>query len=172
MVAAAAARNDVVAMEALRAQAIAERLHRHDHEEDGTPLLRHIGRVARLVPTEALPIAWLHEALEWTAASERMLLTEGLTAEELRALRLLNRRSDSRSSRIYLGHVELIARAAGRSGHLARVVKIADLEDRRVHPHIRSDGWSPPYARALRLLLERTDAHDADGVAVARGTAL
>jgi hypothetical protein len=159
-------------MEALRAQAIAERLHRHDHEEDGTPLLRHIGRVARLVPTEALPIAWLHEALEWTAASERMLLTEGLTAEELRALRLLNRRSDSRTSRIYLAHVELIARAAGHSGHLARIVKIADLEDRRVHPHIRSDGWSPPYARGLRLLLERTDAHDADGIAVARGMAL
>ena len=51
-----------------------------------------------------------------------------------------------------MAHVELIARAEGESGRLARMVKIADLEDRRLHPHVRLDGWSPPYALALRLL--------------------
>ena len=31
-------------------------------------------------------------------------------------------------------------------------VKIADLQDRCLHPRVRADGWSPPYARGLALL--------------------
>jgi len=140
------------AVETSRARAIALALHADDREEDGTPLMRHIRRVARRTPPEAQALAWLHEALEVTGVSEHELLAGGLTLDELRALRLLNRATDSRSERLYMAHVELIARAEGESGRLARMVKVADLEDRRLHPHVRLDGWSPPYARALRLL--------------------
>jgi hypothetical protein len=76
---------------------------------------------------------------------------EGLDSEQLRALRLLNRAPDAHSDGVYLAHLDLIARAAGRSGRLARLVKIADLQDRCLHPRVRADGWSPPYARGLAL---------------------
>jgi len=123
-----------------------------DREEDGTPLLLHVARVARSTPPDARPVAWLHELLEWTSIDERALLAEGLSPDQLRALRLLKRRTDSRSTTAYLGHQRLIAVAAGDSGRLARTVRFADLEDRLRHPHVRLDGWSPPYALALRLL--------------------
>ena len=144
-------------METAHARAIAERLHRGDREDDGTPVIRHVQRVANTVTEEARAVAWLHEALESTDVTERELLIAGLTSDELRALRLLNRATDSRSDRRYLAHLELIARAAGDSGHLARIVKTADLRDRCLHPHVRRDGWSPPYAQALQLLLEPRD---------------
>jgi hypothetical protein len=141
-------------MDTCHARVIAERLHAGDREEDGTPLLQHIRRVADRAPAEGRPVAWLHEVLEWTTVTEQELLLNGLTSEELRALRLLNRTHDSRSDRVYLAHMQLIAGAGGSSGRLARLVKIADLEDRRLHPRVRADSWSPPYARALDLLWE------------------
>ena len=140
-------------METRHARAIAERLHAGHHEEDGTPVIRHVERVAYAVPEEARAVAWLHELLEWTDVTERELLLAGLTDDELRALRLLNRATDSRSVGSYLGHLDLIARAAGSSGRLARIVKTADLQDRCLHPRVRPDGWSPPNARALLLRL-------------------
>ena len=143
-----------VAMDALRARAIARRLHVAEREEDGTPLLPHIARVAQRVPAGVRAVAWLHEALESATVTEHELLGGGLSDDELRALRLLTRTTPSRSARVYLAHVELIARAAGRSGHLARTVKIADLEDRCLHPRVGADGWSPPYLLALRRLEE------------------
>ena len=36
------------------------------------------------------------------------------------------------------------------------MVKIADLEDRRLHPAC-PDGWSPPYELGLQLLRPMTD---------------
>jgi hypothetical protein len=92
---------------------------------------------------------------------------EGLDSEELRALRLLHRTHDSRSDRVYLAHLGLIARAAGRAGGLARLVKIADLQDRWLHPRVRADGWSPPYARGLGLLSDRPDPRRGAGSAAA-----
>ena len=139
-------------MESARARAIAELLHAGEREPDGTPLLHHVRRVAHLVPVEARAVAWLHEALESPGVTEQQLLMADLTTDELRALRLLCRTGSARSRRVYLAHVELIALAAGRSGRLARVVKIADLEDRCRYPRVRSDGWSPPYADGLTLL--------------------
>ena len=139
-------------MEIGHARAIAERLQSGSHEEDGTPVLRHVRRVAIAVPAEARAVAWLHEVLEWTAVTEQQLLIAGLTKDELRALQLLSRPTDSRSDRGYFAHVDSIARATGDSGRVARMVKTADLEDRSLYPHIRSDGWSPPYAQALKLL--------------------
>jgi hypothetical protein len=149
--------HDHATMETRSAREIAERLHLVDREEDGTPVIRHVHRVASTVTEEARAVAWLHEVLEWTYVTERELLVAGLTSDELRALRLLNRTTDSRSDRRYLAHLELIVRAAGSSGRLARIVKTADLQDRCLHPRVRRDGWSPPYARALHRLL---DAHD------------
>jgi hypothetical protein len=136
------------------ARLLAQRLHASDYEEDGTALLAHIRRVARRVDPDVQPVAWLHEALEWTAVTEHELLRQGLDSEELRALRLLCRAHDVRSDSVYLAHLGLIARAAGRAGRLARQVKVADLEDRCLHPRVRADGWSPPYARGLSLLME------------------
>jgi hypothetical protein len=141
-----------VAMDADRARAVARRVHAGDREEGGAPLLGHIARVAIRTPAEARAVAWLHEALECSTVTEHELLGYGLDEEELRALRLLSRPTQSRSADAYLAHVELIARAAGRSGCLARMVKIADLEDRRRHPRVRTDGWAPPYELALRRL--------------------
>jgi hypothetical protein len=167
LAATAAPWDDRVTMDTGRARALAEWLHRGDREEDGTPVIRHVQRVASTVTEEARAVAWLHEALERTAVTERELLVAGLTSDELRALRLLNRTTDSRSDHRYLAHLELIAHAAGDSGRLARIVKTADLKDRCLHPHVRRDGWSPPYARALQLLLEaRDDPHRAGTAAV------
>src|SRR5215210_7718927 len=143
-----------VAMDADRARAVARRVHAADREEGGVPLLRHIARVALRTPPEARAVAWLHEALECATVTEHELLGYGIDDDELRALRLLSRPTSSRSEGVYLAHVELIARAAGRSGDLARLVKIADLEDRRLHPRVRADGWSPPYAPALQRIQE------------------
>jgi hypothetical protein len=149
-----------LAMDAHRARAIARRLHAGEREEDGTPLLRHIERVVVATPAEGRTVAWLHEALESPAMTEHELLGYGLDEEELRSLRLLTRQTRSRSVDAYLAHVELIARAAGRSGRLARMVKRADLEDRRRHPRLRADGWSPPYELAMRRLrADRPDEH-------------
>jgi hypothetical protein len=155
-----------VAVGVQSARALAVRLHGGDVEESGASVLAHLERVASRTPVEARAIAWLHEVLEGTTVSERALLESGVTTEELRALRLLCRTSDSRSDRVYLAHVDLIACAAGPSGRLARAVKVADLEDRLLHPRVRPDGWSPPYARALQRLEASSDVDvdDLDGV--------
>ena len=155
-------------MEIVRARLIADRLHAGDREEDGTPLLAHIGRVVGLVPEEARAVACLHEALGWTGVTEQELLMEGLDVEELRALRLLDCTRGSRSDHVYLSHLHLIACAAGPGGRLARVVKVADLQDRCRHPRVRADGWSPSYRLGLALLMGHPDPwHTAHGAAAA-----
>jgi hypothetical protein len=106
------------------------------------------------VPAEARAVAWLHDALESTAVTEQELLMAGITPDQLRALRLLSRTDQAHSDDVYLAHLELVARAAGDSGRLARMVKIADLEDRCLYPRVRANGWSPPYADGLDLLLD------------------
>ena len=133
------------------ARAIARAAHRSDRPPVDDALLGHIERVAAAVPDWARTVAWLHEILEQGAMPEQDLLDQGLSDDELRALRLLSR-ADSCSDVAYLGHISLIARAGGASGRLARAVKRADLEDRRRHPRARPNGWSPPYGTALQIL--------------------
>lgn len=135
---------------------IASVAHRGERPLGVEPLLAHIERVAASVPDWARAVAWLHEVLERSNVSEQEL-SEGLSSEELRAVRLLSR-DDFVSDRAYLGHIELIARAGGPAGQLARTVKRADLEDRLRHALIRPNGWSPPYARALKLLEQAVPA--------------
>jgi hypothetical protein len=139
-------------MDAERAQALAEALHHGQRDAGGAPLIDHVRRVVATVPENARVLAWLHELLEYTSISEEALLADGLSLDELRALRLLTRDQDSRSNTRYLGHVELIARARGAGAGVARSVKQADLADRALHPPIRADGWSPPYERGLQVL--------------------
>jgi hypothetical protein len=139
-------------MQTERARLLAESLHAHAREEDGTALLEHVRRVALRVDVDVQAVAWLHEVLGWTAVAEDELLREGLDTDELRALRLMHRAHNARSDAIYLAHQDLIARATGRSGRLARLAQIANLQDRCLHPRVRTDGWSPPYARGLALL--------------------
>jgi hypothetical protein len=115
--------------------------------------MEHISRVAAATPEFARPVAWLHEVHEWTTVAEEELLAEGLSDDELRALRLLTRTAGQGSESGYLAHVTLIARADGPAGVLARTVKRSDLEDRMGHFSSRKNGSRPPYERALRLLL-------------------
>jgi hypothetical protein len=157
-----AAGHHQLVMEADHARSIAER-HLARRDEDGVPLILHVRRVVARTPVEAHTVAWLHEVLERTTVSEHELLLDGLTDDQLRALRLLHRNGDSRSDHIYLAHVERIVSASGHSGDLARTVKIADLEDRLLHPWVRGDGWSPPYEQALQLLLQPTGDRHAAG---------
>ena len=135
-----------------RAQALAETLHRGQRDPDGALLLGHIRRVVTAVSGTARIVAWLHEVFEYTTISEEALLAEGLTLDELRALRLLARGEDARSDQIYLAHVDLIANARGPGADLAQTVKRADLADRVLHPAIRVDGWAPPYEAALEVM--------------------
>ena len=139
-------------LDADRAQALAETLHREQRDAGGAPLIDHVRRVAAAVPPDARLVAWLHELLEHTPIAEEALLTAGLTTEELRALRLLTRHQDSRSNATYLAHIELLARARGPGAGVAQSVKRADLLDRARHPAIRPDGWSPPYELGLEIL--------------------
>jgi hypothetical protein len=155
------AAQDRAAMQIEDARLLAEGLHADDYEENGTALVEHIRRVARRVDGDVKVVAWLHEILEWTAVAEHELLRRGLDSDQLRALRLLYRAPDVHSDGVYLARLRLIACAAGRSGLLARQVKIADLQDRCLHPRARADGWTPPYARSLALLAH----HDADTAA-------
>ncbi len=129
-----------------------QRLHRGQHDGAGTPLIDHVARVAAAVTTDARVAAWLHEVFEYTPTSEEDLLAEGVSTEELRALRLLTRDRASRSSTRYLGHVRLIADAVGPGADIARQVKHADLVDRAAHPTGVGGGWSPPYALGLEIL--------------------
>ncbi len=135
-----------------RARALAERLHYGQRDAGGASVSEHVRRVAGAVPQDARVVAWLHELFEYTPVSEDELLAEGLSFDDLRALRLVTRDEDSHSNARYLAHVELIARATGAGASVARTVKRADLADRASHPVIRSDGWSPPYELGLEIL--------------------
>jgi hypothetical protein len=135
-----------------RARRIAERAHRGSLEPNSEPVIVHVRRVAKASPGFARPVAWLHEVFEHSSVREEELLASGLTDEELRALRLLTRATESRSEAGYLAHIDRIVRASGSAGELARTVKRVDLEDRLQHPHQRADGWHPPYQLALELL--------------------
>jgi len=93
------------------AQTLAQRLHDGQRDRNGALMIDHIRRVAAAVPRRARAVAWLHETLEHTSISEQALLAEGLSHEQLRAIRLLTRPIDSHSDTIYLAHIERIARA-------------------------------------------------------------
>ena len=140
-------RGALIHMDEEHACALAARLHDGQREHGGSLLLDHVRRVAGAVPDDARVVAWLHESLEHSSISELALIAEGVSHDELQAIRLLTRVGEPSSDAIYLAHVERIARARGPGAGVARSVKRADLADRAAHPSIRPDGWSPPYSR-------------------------
>ena len=101
-------------------------------------------------PREARVVAWLHEVFECTTVSVEQLRVAGVSAAEIAAIALLTRDADADTD-AYEAHIEHIIEAPGRSGHLARIVKRADLDDRLRHQYA-SIGPRPPYRRALLRL--------------------
>jgi hypothetical protein len=154
-----------------KARLIALRVHRGQMEPAGAALIAHVRRVAVATPEFARPVAWLHEVLEWTAVREEELLAVGVSDDELRALRLLNRSTARGRLEGYLAHIEMIARADGHAGKLARSVKLADLEDRIRHDHRQADGSRLPYEEALELIVDAIADAEPDGTDPARDPA-
>ena len=129
------------------AHRLARRSHFGQHSRFGEPVIEHVQRVAAAVPSEARVTAWLHDLLELSPAKRRELRRHDLSSVELAALELLTHAPEEP----YEAYVGRIAKATGRAGYLARIVKLADLNDHLAHPSIPSG--APPYGWARRLLL-------------------
>ena len=95
-----------------RARLLAVGIHGDQLEPSGALLIAHVRRVALATPEFARPVAWMHEVLEWTSVAEQELLEVGVSDDELRALRLLNRSTARGSEEGYLAHIAMIARKA------------------------------------------------------------
>ena len=130
-------------MDLAAARSVAHYSHVEQRDRHGEPVIEHVARIAAAVPAEAAPIAWLHEVLEWSPTTRAELRANGFTADEEAVLELLTRRADES----YELYVLRIAYAQGPEGRLARVIKLADLDDRIARRWSQGD---PPYAWARR----------------------
>jgi hypothetical protein len=145
------------------AAAVATRAHLDQPDRFGGRLIDHVERVAGVVPSEARAVAWLHDVVERTDVDVEVLRRLGLTPLEEAALDLLTRRAGEDYELFTLR----IACAGGDAGRLARTVKRADLED-----HIATappDGDRPPYAWALRHIVNSQWRHSAPSLPAASG---
>lgn len=134
------------------ARRLAERAHARITEPNGRPAIEHVRRVAETVPLFARRVAWLHDALEWTALREEDLRSAGLDEEEIAAIQLLTREEGGSDDGTFLAHVRAIAGAPGRAGRIARAVKRMDMVDRSRTPRDPGARWIPPYERALAVI--------------------
>ena len=134
------------------AQRIASRQHEGQRNRFGDPVIDHVQRVAAAVPPHARATALLHDLYELCPAAHRQLRGKDLTPTEMEALELLTHASDEP----YEVYVRRIADAPGPAGRLARIVKLADLDDHLAHRSIPAD--APPYAWARELLRTADDA--------------
>jgi hypothetical protein len=125
------------------ARSVAHYTHVRQRDRRGVPIVEHLARVVAAVPAEAQPLAWLHDVLEHSPTTTSELRGQGLTPLELAALELLTRQAGE-SYELYILRV---AYARGAAGRLARVVKMADLDDHIARPWAAGD---PPYAWARR----------------------
>jgi hypothetical protein len=133
------------------ARGIAHRAHMGQLTRFGEPVISHVQRVADRVPLQAQNTALLHELFERTPVDGGELRARGLTSVELAALELLTRDATGP----YRTHIRRIADAPGEHGRIARMVKLADLEDHLSHPLLPSG--APPYAWARRCVLEHSE---------------
>jgi hypothetical protein len=124
------------------AHSIASQKHEGQRNRFGDPVIDHLARVAAAVPPDAKATALLHDLLEFCPSAIRQLRDKGLTRNELEALELLTHAPGEP----YEVYVRRIAQAPGPAGRLARIVKLADLDDHLAHVTIPSD--APPYAWA------------------------
>jgi hypothetical protein len=137
----------MTAMEPAIAHRIASHSHKGQRTRFGDPVIDHLARVAAAVPPDAQATALLHDLLELCPAATRRLRDHGLTSVELGALELLTHASGEP----YEVYVHRIAEPPGPAGRLARIVKLADLDDHLAHSTIPAD--APPYAWARKQLL-------------------
>lgn len=131
------------------AQRIASAGHGGQCTRFGDSVIAHLERVADAVPAEARAVAWLHDLLELVPGGEGQLRGRGLTPVQARALALLTRGAEEP----YETYVRRIVEARGNAGRIARMVKLADLEDHLGHTWIPPG--APPYAWARTCVLER-----------------
>ena len=140
--------HEALSMTAAIARSIAYSRHHDQRDRRGALLIEHVDRVAARVAPDERAIAYLHDVLERTDVSYATLRADGLTDHEAAALELLTR-TPGESYELY---VLRIAHAEGRTGRLARAVKVADLED---HLQISGDHslpGDPPYGWARRQI--------------------
>jgi hypothetical protein len=130
-------------MDAVNARNVAHYSHVEQRDRHGEPIVEHVARVVAAVPEEAQTLAWLHDVLEHSPTTTAELRGHGLTSVELAALMLLSRQAGE-SYELYILRV---AYAPGAAGRLARVVKLADLDDHLARAWEPGD---PPYAWARR----------------------
>jgi len=130
-----------------KAHKIARDSHEGQRSRFGDPMIGHVERVAAAVPPHARATALLHDVLEHDPALRERLGSHGIEQVELEALELLTRAADEG----YEAYVGRIADAPGAAGSLARVVKLADLDDHLDHVPLPAD--APPYAWARERLL-------------------
>jgi hypothetical protein len=129
------------------AHTIASRNHKGQRNRFGDRVIDHVERVAAAVPADARAAALLHDLLELCPTVRRRLRGNGLTRTEVEALELLTHAPGDP----YEAYVRRIADAPGPAGRLARIVKLADLDDHLAHASIPSD--APPYAWARKRIL-------------------
>jgi hypothetical protein len=129
------------------AHRIASRHHLGQRNRFGDPVIDHVERVAAAVPPDARSTALLHDLLELCPTARWQLRRTDLTRTELEALELLRHAAGEP----YAIYVRRIADTPGPAGQLARIVKLADLEDHLAHVSIPAD--APPYAWAREQLL-------------------
>jgi hypothetical protein len=134
------------------AQRIASAGHRGQCTRFGDSVTAHLERVADAVPAEARAVAWLHDLLELVPDAEARLRGRGLTPAQAGALALLTRGAGEP----YETHVGRIVEARGNAGRIARMVKLADLEDHLSHERIPAG--APPYGWARTCVLDRLGA--------------
>jgi hypothetical protein len=136
-------------MEVDAAREIAITVHAGHRDRFGDRLVEHLARVASAVPPHAQPIAWLHDVLERDRRGSEEL--QRLSACEREALALLTR-ADGECYELYTLR---IAHALGEGASLARVVKLADLDDHIARGHAPPD--APPYGWARRHIAAALD---------------
>jgi hypothetical protein len=121
------------------ARAIAKTAYQGQQTPAGGSLFDHVQRVAAAVPKHARVTALLHDILERTDLTLGQLRAQGLSPVELSALVLLTRNTHDD----YRAYVERIADEPGPHGALARLVKLADLEDHLADPRCASRSTRP-----------------------------
>jgi hypothetical protein len=154
-------------MDAAVARNVAHYSHVQQRDRHGAPIVEHVARVVAAVPEEAQTLAWLHDVLEHSPTTTAELRGHGLTRVELAVLELLTRQAGES----YELYILRIAYAPGAAGRLARVVKLADLDDHVARPWYPGD---PPYAWARRHIAvgrARVDYSSSRPNARARATA-
>ena len=133
------------------ARQIAQYSHVRQVDRLGQARIEHVERVAAHVPADARVAAFLHDVLEHTGTGLAELRENGLTDVEERTLALLTRHPEE----TFEAHALRVACGTGPEGHIARVVRLAALDDHLAQRRLPDD--APPYAWARRRIAV---AHD------------